>query len=811
MSHLFTRCAGRWCGSLLLVAALSACVGDDNRDSAADQHKVLASLRQGDGAVVAASGFNVGDYVVLQAPAGGDAGASYQWYRNGVPIEGATGASYELGQASSLDNQASFTVRITSTANPAGTLSQPLVLSVQAGGGIDLLAGYVGGAGNLDGVGVHARLSSPRSLRHDAAGNLYLRDGDQIRKISPEGKVTTVVTASQQRDADSPSSAWLRSMTIDASGNVYTVSDSSIRKFPYAGGAPTLVTRLGALPAVDGDAATARVFDTQGIASDAAGNLYLADSCAIRKIAPNGNVSTLAGVAGECSILDGAGRAARLRMASIQAVDAAGAVYVVDRTGYMDALIRRIDAEGNVSTLTQQMQQASVVLGVSQAEWEARGLALDKAGNLYLLANVKQTGSLVILKIAPSGAVEKLAGGGQYGDAGFIVEGYAFDGDGRISVDPSGNTYVALDDVGAGSHSSYSNHSVYRVAANGRLAHFAGGSADYSSARDGSGRDARFFVPQAIASDSRGNSYIADDNHTIRKIDANGNTSTLAGKAYEAGSADGAGSEARFNRPRGLTLDAAGNLYVADSGNHLIRKISPNGVVSTLAGKAGESGGSDGAAVAARFTQPEGLAIDASGNLYVAEVTAWDTHRIRIITSAGQVSTRALDAFAYDPASLACDAAGNLFAAFSSGIVRLETSGKISLLAGHYSEQGSVDGNGSAARFAYPHGITLDPAGNLYVADGATIRKVTQAGMVSTVAGRPGVNGVKLGALPGGLHHAGSIAYGMRHSRPALLVVNRGSQPEMLLTLADFAGPGPIYAGGPYAQSDVNVVTVPLP
>lgn len=810
MSHPFFRRVGRWCGSLLLVAALSACVGGDNQDSAAAQHKVLASVRQSDGTVVAASGFNVGDYVVLQAPAGGDVGANYQWYRNGEPIEGATGASYELGQASSLDDSAEFTVRVSSTANPAGSLSQPLVLSVKAGDGIDLLAGYIGGSGNLDGLGVHARFSTPRSLRHDAAGNLYVRDVDQIRKISPDGQVTTVVSASQLQAAEPYS--WLKSMTIDSSGNVYVVSNSGISKFPFAGGAPTLMARFGERRPVDGDAATARLFLlNNGIASDVAGNLYVSDSCSIRVIASTGKITTLAGVAGECSMRDGAGGAARLGGADIQAIDSVGAVYVIDHEFPASVLLRKIDADGNVSTLNQQMQQVSAVLGMPQAEWEPRGLALDKAGNLHLLAHVKQIGSLVILKISPSGAVEKLAGGGQYGDASFIVEGYGFDGDGRISVDPSGSTYVALDDIGTGNHSPYSNHSIYRVAANGRLAPFAGGSADYSSARDGSGRDARFFVPQAIASDSRGNSYIADDNHTIRRIDANGNTSTLAGKAYEAGFADGTGGEARFSRPRGLALDAAGNLYVADSGNHLIRKISPNGVVSTLAGKAGESGGSDGAAAAARFSQPEGLAIDASGNLYVAEVTAWDVHRIRIITPAGQISTRALDAFAYEPASLASDASGNLFAAFSSGIVRLEASGKISLLAGHYSEQGSVDGNGSAARFANPHGITLDPAGNLYVADGATIRKVTQAGVVSTVAGQPGVNGVKLGALPGGLHYAASVAYGMRHSRPALLVVNRGSQPETLSVAFGSADTGPLYAGMTYRQSDVNVVSLPLP
>ena len=158
----------RWCCCLLLSGLLSACNNDDNDADAAASNKVVSSVRQSDGSAASGPVYQVGDHVLLQAPASSDAGASYQWYRNGELIEGATGASYELGQSSSLDDQASFSVRVSSAANPAGTLSQPLLLSVKAGEGVDLLAGFLGGDGYADGVGSMARFGLAASLARAA-------------------------------------------------------------------------------------------------------------------------------------------------------------------------------------------------------------------------------------------------------------------------------------------------------------------------------------------------------------------------------------------------------------------------------------------------------------------------------------------------------------------------------------------------------------------------------------------------------------------------------------------------------------------
>lgn len=278
------------------------------------------------------------------------------------------------------------------------------------------------------------------------------------------------------------------------------------------------------------------------------------------------------------------------------------------------------------------------------------------------------------------------------------------------------------------------------------LAGFPGG----NGSGDGNGVLASFNNPRGVAVDATGAMVVADTyNHTIRKVTATGVVTTLAGSPGNSGAADGAGAAARFNLPTAVAIDTGGNMYVADAGNFTVRKISPEGNVTTLAGNAGESGIADGNGSSARFGYPSGVAVDGSGNVYLADST---NHVIRKVTSGGNVSTFAGSAgvvgmsdgkggaaLFHGPSAVAVDASGSVFVADSGNhsIRKITSAGMVSTLAGNPILAGTIDGTGAAAMFNFPQGVTVDGAGNVFVSDTSnhTVRKVTQAGVVTTLAG----------------------------------------------------------------------------
>lgn len=264
-----------------------------------------------------------------------------------------------------------------------------------------------------------------------------------------------------------------------------------------------------------------------------------------------------------------------------------------------------------------------------------------------------------------------------------------------IAADSSGNLYVT----------DAATDSVKRIDLAAIVSVFAGTSGQSGSA-DGTGAAARFNDPSGVFATTGGSLAISDTaNATVRLITSAGAVTTLAGSTTQRGNADGPGATATFSSPRGIAQDTAGNLYVADALNHTIRKVAANGTVSTFAGGAGSSGSNDGIGTAARFNHPTGLEVDPSGNVYVADTT---NNLIRKITPDGTVTT----------------------------------------VAGLVGVSGMQDGTGANALFNQPGGLALDAAGNLYVADtgNSTIRRITPAGLVGTLAGLPGVAGLKDGS-----------------------------------------------------------------
>jgi hypothetical protein len=465
------------------------------------------------------------------------------------------------------------------------------------------------------------------------------------------------------------------------------------------GGPPRLRLLAGVLGgpgAQDGEGSAAQFYFPSGVASDGAGNLFVADSAnnTIRKIVvATRTTTTLAGSVGVSGSADGIGAAAQFYSPQGLACDGAGNLFVVDSAN--NTIRKVVIATGVVTTFAGSAVTAGSDDGTGTTARlnYPHGVASDGAGNLF----VTDSGNDTIRKIViATGKVTTLAGtagaaGGSDGTGATarfnFPQGVTSDGAGNLYVTDSGNNTIRKVVIGTGKVTTLA------------------GSATAAGSDDGTGTNARFDSPLGVTSDGAGNLYVADSgNSEIRRIViATGAVTTLTGSAGLMGSSDGTPAEALFNGPGDVANDGAGSLIVADTNNHAIRTVDiASGAVTTLAGSASSAGRDDGTATTARFQAPIGVASDGAGNLLVADS---GNHAIRKIVLATQT---------------------------------------VSTLAGFAGKAGSADGTGAAALFDDPQGVASDGAGNLFVADSGnhTIRKVVVAtGVVTTLAGDPTTSG----------------------------------------------------------------------
>ena len=401
---------------------------------------------------------------------------------------------------------------------------------------------------STDGIGPAARFAHPFGMTIDAGGNLFVADYQSIRRISPSGSVTTL-----PRDPAVPRGSLMGDLLVGNGDTLFAIADGKLYRVATTG-VMTLVAeftsaRLGIAQAFTDESLVS-------LAMDSAGNLFVASHRgAVYKLAPDGAISIFAGMPGFNSHVDGKGEAASFLNVTSITGDISGNLYVLD--GYRS--MRKIAPDGTVSTLGPADENA-----VEGRPPDPRGIAVAPDGTVY-------TGAfLTVRKLSNDGIFTDHAGEPHtYGDKDGVGKNGTFSSIRSMVADNDGNVYVA------------EAHSVRKVTPGGVVTTLAGSSTGGSA--DGKGAAAFFNFPSGIALDPAGNLYIADtDNATVRKLALDGAVTTVAGLSSVRGLVDGKGAAARFNKPKDMTADAQGNVYVIDSGT--VRKITPDGVVTTIAG-----------------------------------------------------------------------------------------------------------------------------------------------------------------------------------------------------------------------------------
>ena len=663
------------------------------------------------------------------------AGSTWLFRGDGGPATNAP-----LGQTTGVAVDATGTVYATDAANCLVVKILPSgILRVVAGNGI---CGYSGDGGPA----TSAALQGPWGVAVDAAGNLYIADAwnNRIRKVTPAGTITTVAGngawgySGDGGPATAASVLYPEGVAVDAAGNLYIADTwkNRIRRVTPAGTITTVAGKGQSGYSGDGGPATAASLNAPyGVAVDATGNLYIADNYnhRIRKVTAGGTITTVAGYgSGGFSGDGGPATAAMLGNPRGVAVDAAGNLYVADSGNYR---VRKVAAAGVITTVAGNGQRGYSGDGgpaTSASLYDPSGLAVDAAGNLYISDGNR------IRAVNVAGTITALAGNGGYrygGDGGPAIAASLYEPS-CVAVDAAGNLYIA-DSI---------NPRIRKVAPAGTIATVAGNGQYGYSGDGGPATAASLWTPKGVAVDAAGNLYIADSyNHRIRRVTPAGTITTVAGKGTVGYSGDGGpATAAMLGNPRGVAVDAGGSLYIADSYNHRIRRVTPGGAITTVAGN-GQYGysGDGGPATTASLNGPWGLAVDAAGSLYIAD---YFNNRIRKVTPAGTITTvagngqqgysgdggPATAASLMSPEGVAVDAAGNLFIADSGNqrIRKVASGGTITTVAGNGQRGYSGDGGpATAASLNWPEGMAVDAAGNLYIADDGNdrIRKVLAA------------------------------------------------------------------------------------
>ena len=620
------------------------------------------------------------------------------------------------------------------------------VFKIDRAGLLTRIAGTgVWGDSGDGGPAMNASFKGLTAIALDRAGNIFVADSSagRVRKIATDGTISTIAGTGQSccyidgagegGPATEAQLFYPFQLAVDAKDNVYIGSWSLPRIRQVApDGIIRTVVGVGGIPGYSGDggpASKAQIGAPWGLAFDADGDLYFSDAIPgedigpvathIRKVTPDGIISTIAGSGDIGSAGDGGpALSARFSMPGSLAAAPSGDIYVTD-----GARIRKISSDGAITTVAGNgtsgysgdggsASQATIGQTID-GQW--LGLAVDSVGNLY----VADTLNLRVREVTTGGAIDTIAGNGHTaccfsGDDG-PASSMQLNGPVGVAAAPDGSLYVS---------DTYNNR-IRRVDPGGIMSTVAGEEPSYLTPPQALGSPpvgdngpaifGQLAIPAGLAFDSSGNLFVADPgDNRVRKITTDGIISTVAGTGACCFAGDsGPATAAQLYWPEDVAVDSSGRIYIADTGNHRVRVVSPDGSITTAAGN-GSPGylGDGGPANSASLNLPAGVAVDRAGNLYIADT---NNHRIRKVSPTGIISTVA-----------------------GSGVAGLSGDG----------------GPAFSARLFYPVSVKVDSAGNLYIGDGVAVRMVSPSGIISTIAGNgtlgnTGDGGPSLGAQIG--------------------------------------------------------------
>jgi trimeric autotransporter adhesin len=591
------------------------------------------------------------------------------------------------------------------------------VFKVDAAGNLTRIAGN-GRAGNSGdfGFATSAQLNNPMGMALDGAGNLYVadRDANVVRRIS--GGVISTVAIGLNQPFD---------VAVDSRGRLFVADTGNDR-----------VVRVGADGTLADVAAGGQLNHPEGLAIDANDNLYIADTFngRILRVSSDGRLSTIAGI-GTTGVFSGDGGPAvnaAISLPTAVTLDPQGSVYIAD---FGNARVRKI-SDGVITTVLGSANGAPILEGEPAASTRLEGptgVAVDRAGVIYFAEGGIGSGTGLargdfrVWKVPLTGELRAFAGTGasNFAGDGGPASASQLNGPTAMSFDGQGNLFIA----------DAANQRIRRISPGGIIETVLGTGTAGFAVEFGSPAGAVFNMPRGVVAEPGGAIYVADTlNNRVRKHAPGGNVSTYAGNGNAAYFGDGGqATSASINAPEGLALDAAGNLYIADTNDNAIRKVTPDGLITTIAGN-GLTGfaGDGGLATRAQLNRPRAVAVDSAGNVYVADT---GNHRVRRVDTAGNIATIAgngatdflpddsagINSSLSDPRGVAVDSEGNVYISDTghNRVRKLFPTGAITTIAGHDGTCCYSGDSGLAlpAQLNQPAGLMVDAASNVYVAD----------------------------------------------------------------------------------------------